>query len=809
MKKQLCFLFFTFFATVAWSQLVVSSAGPNSNPENLVRNVLAGPGVLIYNITSYGNAEQFGYFTNGQDLGLDSGVVISTGLATAAASSYPLSGTEADFAYNKQTGQGEGDDDLFAIAKETAIKLGNAQPSRMHDAASIAFEFEPESDTVVFNFVFGSEEYPDYVNTAFNDAFGFFVAGPGYSGPYSAPATYANGAANLAKVPGEDLAITVSTINSSRNAGLYVSNQNKSFSTHYNGFTKVLTVKMGVQACQRYFFRFAIADGTQNNFDSGIFIGAGGFSTEKFSIEKTASFQKNQDEFEEGCGTVRLSYTRLGGLHLTDSLLLEIDPSGSATAGDISGLAQYLVFVPGEKRKDLVFQINKDGITEGKEKLVIKGTVLNSCVSPVFADLEINDYIDPTLNNPTDEQLTFNCAGDSFRLGVLAQNGSGFYRYQWFKDGVDISKNQDSIYAYPSNGTNYQIRVFDSCSNTALVKNWDFIFNPATSISVYLPADSTVDCAGVNFRFQPDSVVGGAAPFAYSWTDSLGNELATSENFVHTINNSDKYRLTVIDKCGSTAFDEIRVAIKNGDALDIRQYPTDTTICKGTEVTLSWIPVGGAGDYVAQWEDGLITTNRSRIFQPLSNSSYRVTVVDKCGNSKNLEYRVEVNAPKADFEIFYNDERIRVENYSLGDQLSYLWKIDGDSASNQFVPSIVLDDYFDHQLRLVVEDKNACLDSASQVFGPPLPIYVPTAFTPDGDGINDVWKISAPLLDRYSLEIFDRFGNLIFESTDQYEYWDGVLKNSGVAVRNTYVAKIIAERGTQRYEFLVRVNVTL
>ncbi len=801
-------LFFLLFPVILHGQLQVSSAGPNSNPENLIRNVLAGPGVTIYNINSYGNARQYGYFTNGQDLGLDSGVVLSTGLAEAAASSYPLGGAEADFTFPPGAGQGAGDDDLTAIAQETAQKLGIASPPRTRDLASIGFEFEPEGSEVSFNFVFGSEEYPDFENTAFNDIFAFFVAGPGFKGPYTAPAGFPDSAQNIALVPGEDMAITVSTINSNRNSSLYRSNNGASISTHYNGLTTVINVQMELEPCARYYFRFAIADGTQENFDSGIFIQAGGFKSEKFQISKTASFQKQPDEFEEGCGIVNLRYDRVGRVDMEDSLRLTIDASSTANLQDISQLPDLLVFKPGERSKTVQFQILQDGVAEGVETLVINADLINGCLQPILTDFKINDYRNHILSNPGDETVNYACIGDSFRIGVRPTLGSGFYRYEWFENNLPLNTNSDSIFAYPvGQQTTYEVRVYDSCSTQYLSKLWTFNFSPASSVKAYVKEDTTLNCPGQNILLAPDSVVDGAAPFRYEWRDDSG-VLSTQRQINYLVQEDNSLIFKVIDRCGAMSEDTIDIVISNSGISGLQPLFLDSLVCPGTQLSIGWTS-SSTDNFTTQWGDGVSTISRQRNFTFTRDSTVTFSVIDKCGNEFDFEVKVNVNPLSADFEIFYDSAEPRIENYALGQQLSHEWLIDSVFYSNERTPFIRLNDYFDHVLTQIVRDVNGCQAKHSEIYGPPLPIYVPSAFTPDNDGINDVWAISAPALDKFRLVVLDRFGNEIFRTEDQYEHWNGVHKNYGRAVVGSYVALIIAERGTQRFEYRVNVNVIL
>ena len=84
----------------------------------------------------------------------------------------------------------------------------------------MSLTFEATGDSIRFNYVFGSDEYLTWVNTQYNDIFGFFLDGPGIDGPY------ANDAVNLAEVPDSDpqLPITISSVNNVTNSEFYINN---------------------------------------------------------------------------------------------------------------------------------------------------------------------------------------------------------------------------------------------------------------------------------------------------------------------------------------------------------------------------------------------------------------------------------------------------------------------------------------------------------------------------------------------------------------------------------------------------------
>ena len=86
-------------------------------------------------------------------------------------------------------------------------------------------------------------------------------------------------------------------------------------------------------------------------------------------------------------------------------------------------------------------------------------------------------------------------------------------------------------------------------------------------------------------------------------------------------------------------------------------------------------------------------------------------------------------------------------------------------------------------VKLEVTDTNTCVgDTLIAVFvGPEFSFYVPSAFTPNGDGLNDVWKPVGSGLNgaKYEMIVFDRWGQLVFKTNDLEIGWDGKNMNNG------------------------------
>jgi hypothetical protein len=140
---RLLIIFLVIFSNIVSAQLVVENT---MTPQQLVQQILIGSGVTATNITFTGNLNNaIGNFYNGEttNLGIDEGIILSSGkvLEVPGIASFNAS-------TNNNT---PGDPDLDNLPGV----LGT------NDAAVLEFDFIPQSDTLFFNYVFGSEEYPE------------------------------------------------------------------------------------------------------------------------------------------------------------------------------------------------------------------------------------------------------------------------------------------------------------------------------------------------------------------------------------------------------------------------------------------------------------------------------------------------------------------------------------------------------------------------------------------------------------------------------------------------------------------------
>jgi hypothetical protein len=254
-----CFFFVCLFATFNPANSQVLEVTSETTPENMVE-ILIGSGLSYDNVVYTGNDISRGNFWGGPgNIGVSNGIILTSGCVTVAPGPNNAGGAGCD------SGQ-EGDIDLDAIAGVSTF-----------DACVLEFDFVPEYANVWFQYVFCSEEYHEYVGQ-FNDAFGFFISGPGISGPYS------NNSENIALIPMTEVPVSINNVNCGNpyNCQLYCTNcqyfvKNNQQFTQYDAFTTVLTAFAETEPMQTYHIKLTIGDAIDHVYDSGVFLQASSF----------------------------------------------------------------------------------------------------------------------------------------------------------------------------------------------------------------------------------------------------------------------------------------------------------------------------------------------------------------------------------------------------------------------------------------------------------------------------------------------------------------------------------------------------
>ena len=469
------------------SQIIVNNNNPFNNAISLVDSILLGGGVVSSNHTFQGDAIQVGYFNAvNTNLNMDSGIVMSTGDINSLD---PNFNGVINLPVNNVS-----DPDLLTVANSVPGLIGQTfSVSGIFDAALLEFDFVPNSDSLVFNYIFGSNEYLTWVNSEYNDVFGFFISGPGISGPYSSPPGFPNGSINIATVPNSNppLPITISSINNVLNSNYYINNTNVFQTLLCNGFTQKFQAYASVQCGQTYHIRLALADGSDANLDSWVFLEAESFSSNN-TIGLSSGIADSDTLLYEGCNSAYFNFER------TDTVgdfTVHFDFNGTAIMGlDYDSIIDSLVIPSGQLVDTLFINPILDSISENTETVVLS-VVYQDCSGQLdtsSATIYISDY--------TPLQITvLDSVNICDQIGEFALINSNLYGgLEPISINWSNGSNSDSIIVSPQNTELYSVSVYDNCGQEVHDSCMVWIQCPIENINIFTPNND-----GINDFFIP------------------------------------------------------------------------------------------------------------------------------------------------------------------------------------------------------------------------------------------------------------------------------------------------------------------
>lgn len=692
--------------------------------QEVVETILLGEGVEIFNVTYSGDLDQIGSFdANNSNILIPDGMIMATGSCSNVIGPND-SGSSTTGGGNFQVN----DPDLDQLSTFNT-----------NDAAVLEFDFIPTGDSINFNYSFGSDEYNEYVCGSVNDAFGFFLSGPGINGAYS------NNAINLAVIPNTNgTPVTINSVNNGNvgsagsanncaqvdpnwmnNTAYYVDNENNgdANATQLDGFTVVLVAEAAVQCGQTYHIKIAIADAGDTAWDSAVFIEGGSFSSNAFDITATASISGNQifggdTTVVESCNDAVFQVVRPFA-DIADTL--DVTISGTATNGvDYETIDPEVIMEVGEFSYEIPLIVIPDAEVEGPETVTIEYMYVNLCGDSVLrsATLIIADF-EPTqlqYENPVGI-----CNGEAI-LEVETIGGYGPFDFLWSTGATDTL----AVNVIETNDPGAaQITVTDVCGNeqTATITYTmppELVIYGEQTDSPLCPGDATVLEAGIST---------GVGPFTYDWS-SGGDGTTETVNF----DASQIVTLTVTDACGIQDSFDVEVEYPVWDPIT----GNDPEVCLGIQGDLNLTGGVGEADFAGNWVG-------QYEFYTWQYSNY-----DASGNPQDSAF-VLVDDALDSLATFIGPSGNFQAGLTQGDMDIYV--IDQCGAEGTFNVSVIACD-----------------------------TEIPNVFSPNGDSMNDFFRI--PGIEGFpnsKLEIYNRWGNVIYQSNDYGGGWDGRINNEPVA----------------------------
>lgn len=311
-----------------------------------------------------------------------------------------------------------------------------------------------------------------------------------------------------------------------------------------------------------------------------------------------------------------------------------------------------------------------------------------------------------------------------------------------------------------------------------------------------------VSCDGAASGAIYTQALGGTTPYTYSWTNSPG----VSANLINLAPNT--YTLTLRDAnaCVTSAAYTVKMVSTPDPG-----FTYDETACGDLQTMIypnqtsgfdKFTYLRGTGTYTEQW-------NTQNLQYAFTSNGYGPLVIRREMNDQGCKsFFIDTidfkDMPVADFnykkdvEIDVMTNEVKFYNTSVVSNLSqpkYQWTVDGAGKSVLNSPKLALpnDEEGEHEVCLEVTNGYGCTNQSCElvlVKGKTL-VYIPNTFTPDADQINDEFKIDIQgiQIDNFSISIYSRSGQLVYESKDPNFAWTGSNENGPLAV-GTYVFQI-------------------
>ena len=374
----------------------------------------------------------------------------------------------------------------------------------------------------------------------------------------------------------------------------------------------------------------------------------------------------------------------------------------------------------------------------------------------------------PDLSN-VNTSVSF-CDGDSALIG---QNYGAGYSYNW----SPLADTTPTIIINQSGNFSFEVTSPFGCKNDT-----NIAVNLYPIPDINLGPDQSV-CEGDDVTLTSTSIQNAT----YSWF-KIGNSSTIGTQNSLTVENSGEFFLIIADTNGCSASDSIEVEFLPKPTIELANGRDTAVLCENEQIHLDGLNKD-VPNITYLWRPGGETTQSIQRDNP---GWYSVVISNGLCSDEDSVFVEVIEIPL----FVLNDDFLSINEYYCfaedtvvisaapmeRNDLEYLW------STGETTESITIQEPGVYSVRL---SKDRCYEEDSRSIDEycETTLYLPNAFTPNGDGINDVFFAEGHNVEDFSLLIFNRWGELIYESQNLYDFWDGTYLGNEVQ-QDVYVWKV-------------------
>ncbi len=473
---------------------------------------------------------------------------------------------------------------------------------------------------------------------------------------------------------------------------------------------------------------------------------------------------------------------------------------GSLNSGVAGGTAPYTY-----SWSNAQTNANATGLSAGSYTLTV--TDSHGCQAIVIGN--VGQPAPLTVNAATAQTI---CIGQSATISANPGGGTPAYTYAWAPGGGT----SQTITVNPAATTTYTVTITDANNCGPVTATVTITVNPPLSV-VMGPPQSI--CPG-GMATITATAAGGDGSYNYLWAPGGG----TGSSIVVSPATTTTYTVTVTDNCGTPAVtDSVKVIVNPPPVVNFKADTLDG--CSPLCISFTDLSTISSGT-ITNWAWNFGNGNTSNSQNPTScypnpgvyTVSLEVTSNNGCKAYDTIKNMITAYShPVAAFTMspqpttiqdpLINFTDLSTDNYGI---VAWQWNFgdNTDNTSTQQNPSHTYGDTGTYCANLTVTNKYGCTDSVTNclVIQPGFSIYIPSAFSPNGDGINDVFLAKGTFINNFKMYIFDRWGMQLYYSEDINNGWPGTVQGQ-ICQEDTYVYMIVCfDNKGNKHSYIGRVS---